>query len=150
MVFVFLSFSLKAQNQIGLKTNLTRFDQYLVVDYNKDFENRFNAGVELGIGLNTALFGSSIRPILGLYSSFELIEKEKFTFQPTIAVYGHFLQMQNQRLNFTDVNLGYTMENGRKWKFYHQIMCGYGVQWLKENESIYLNVNVNLGVRYVL
>lgn len=137
-----------AQNEVGLKVNVTRFDEFVVADFNRNFENRFNAGAEIGAGFNATVFGNSFRPLVATYAAYELVQKEKFQFQPTLFLQGHFLKVGKSRVNYSDLNVGYSLFLGQKVKFYNQGLIGYGLNWVENNNSLYLNINFNLGVRY--
>jgi hypothetical protein len=160
--FLILNSTLKAQdslkNQLGLIFGMTKQDFFTGLTYSRSI-SKFEPFTSLEFGITKTFFQFRVFPRFSIGLVYKVVNRNKFTFGPTLSYSYSFLKINFQSEQFhrwNELYGGYKLSFGGKIKLTNMIACG----WMNErffNQLIQKSdgVNgfgfyINVGMSYAL
>lgn len=134
---IVFTFSVHAQNSIGMSVNVSKLDYFHGIEYGRKFNSlEVIAGFEYGI-IKT-LFQSRFYPKIKVGAVYHALAIKKFSLGPIIQYGFSFLRyskVPNGTVNYHELNTGLRWSYGEKWKIGQTLLLG-GL-WENGYNSIY-------------
>lgn len=146
--------SIKSSVAIGKSIEVSRFDVSHAFSGMMNVNDVITIMPSLGIGIQKTYALHRFHPRFSLGVGFDVFKnKTNLNFGPKIhSAISTYKLSKNERLSYSDGNVGYFLSYGKQWIFVHQASVGRGVEHQLDSDFsfFYWSFNITFGLAYAL